>query len=112
MTFDWQKTGIYKRFIDELSDYCSTHPSIEKLMLFGSRARGDFQQTSDIDLAIYTRNATHTEQHLIEQTIQEMVTPLKIDVVFTDRLTNEQLISNILQEGLVAYEQGEALRKA
>jgi hypothetical protein len=39
-------------------------------------------------------------------------TPLKIDVVFIDRLTKDKLISNIMKDGVVIYEQGEALRKA
>jgi len=41
-----------------------------------------------------------------------MSTPLKIDVVFMDRLKKEKLISNIIKEGVIIYEQGKALREA
>ena len=41
-----------------------------------------------------------------------MSTPLKIDVIFMDRLAKEKLISNIRKEGVVIYEQGKALREA
>lgn len=111
MSYEWQKTGVSERFIHELLQYCSSNSLIEKVVLFGSRARGDHQQTSDIDLAIYTRNATHSQQNLIEFDMKEMSTALKMDIVFTNRLTKEKLISNILKDGMIIYEQGETPRK-
>jgi uncharacterized protein len=41
-----------------------------------------------------------------------MSTPLKIDVLFMDRLTKEQWVLNILRDGRIIYEKGAALRKA
>lgn len=108
----WNATGISKRFISELQSYCSKNDQIEKIFLFGSRARGDYHRSSDIDLAVFTRKISHTQQNLIEQAINQMSTPLKIDVVFMDRLTKEKLIFNIRKEGVVIYEQGKALREA
>ena len=74
----WRSTGISQRFIDELKEYCSQNEKIEKVILFGSRARGDYQKTSDIDLAVVSKQATHSEQNLIEQAIIELSTPLKM----------------------------------
>ena len=48
----WRSTGISQRFIDELKEYCSQNEKIEKVILFGSRARGDYQKTCDMDLAV------------------------------------------------------------
>lgn len=112
MEAHWNATGISKRFISELQNFCLKNDQIEKIVLFGSRARGDYHRTSDIDLAVFTKKCSHTQQNLIEQAIKEMSTPLKIDVVFIDRLTKEKLIFNIRKEGVVVYEQGKALREA
>ena len=101
----WNTTGISKRFINELQSYCSKNHQLEKILLFGSRARGDYHRSSDIDLAVFTKRISHTEQNLIEHAINEMSTPLKIDVVFMDRLKKEKLISNIIKEGVIIYEQ-------
>jgi hypothetical protein len=106
------EAGISKRFMNELQSYCFKNHQIEKVLLFGSRARGDYRRSSDIDLAVFTKGISHTEQNLIEQAINEMPTPLKIDVVFMDRITKEKMISNIIKEGVVIYEQGKALREA
>ncbi|MFC7372418.1 nucleotidyltransferase domain-containing protein [Fictibacillus iocasae] len=108
----WKATGISNRFIGELHDYCIHHKEIEKVILFGSRARGDYHKTSDIDLAVFTRNLSHTQQNLIEESIHELSTLLKIDVLFINRLTKVKLLSNIQREGVIIYEQGEALREA
>ncbi|QQK78153.1 nucleotidyltransferase domain-containing protein [Salicibibacter cibarius] len=75
---------------------------MEKLVLFGSRARGDYRKSSDIDLAVFT-NSSHSQQNLMEQSIYELPTLLKIDVVFMSRLSKEKMISNILKEGAVIY---------
>lgn len=112
MLLDWNSTGISQRFVYELQEFCLKDEHIDKVILFGSRARGDYRRTSDIDLAMYTCDSSHSQQNLIEQSIQEMSTPLKIDVLFMDRLTKEQLVSNILRDGRIIYEKGTALRKA
>ncbi|MBE3568904.1 MAG: nucleotidyltransferase domain-containing protein [Bacillales bacterium] len=98
--------------MDDLLAYCLSNPVIQKVVLFGSRARGDYRKTSDIDLVIYTNNATCSQQNWIEYQIQEMPTLLKIDILFMDRVSKEKLIANIEKDGMVVYERGKTLRKA
>lgn len=112
MEAQWNATGIFQRFISELQNFCLKNDQIEKNVLFGSRSKGDYHRSSDIDLAVFTKNCSHTQQNLIEQAIKEMSTPLKIDVVFIDRLNKGKLIFNIREEGVIVYEQGKALREA
>lgn len=112
MEAHWNSTGISKRFVDELQSHCARNNQVEKIILFGSRARGDYHRSSDIDLAVSTINSSHSKQNLIEQSIYELPTPLKIDVIFMSRLTKEKLILNIKKEGVVIYEQGKAFREA
>lgn len=107
-----EQNNVPERFLTELTNYCSNNNKIEKVLLFGSRARGDFQFNSDIDLALYTTDITHSDQNMIEYMIQEIPTPLKIDIVFMDRLLKEELIKNIKRDGVILYEQGKAVRKA
>ncbi|MCJ7840029.1 nucleotidyltransferase domain-containing protein [Lederbergia sp. NSJ-179] len=100
------EVNVPQRFLDELLAYCLMDKRIEKVILYGSRARGDFNTTSDIDLAIYTaKNVSHTKQNIIEANIQEMPTHLKMDIVFVDRLKKAELLANIQREGVVLYEQ-------
>lgn len=98
-----------ERFLSELTNYCVTDPSIEKIVLFGSRARGDFNKRSDIDIALYTTNITSSEQNMIEDKILSIPTHLKIDIVFFDRLTKDKLVNNIERNGVILYERTEAV---
>ena len=44
-------TGINPKVIREIRDIAEQY-GIKKVLLFGSRARGDFKRTSDIDIAV------------------------------------------------------------
>ena len=49
-------TGIRPEVIEEIRNLAQKY-DIEKVILFGSRARGDFRRTSDIDIAVTTYNS-------------------------------------------------------
>lgn len=93
------KTGIKQVVLDELISIAERY-HIEKLILFGSRARGDFRRTSDIDLAVsggdFARFALDVEE--------ETSTLLKYDFVDLDRNIQEELLKSIEKEGVVIYE--------
>ena len=46
--------GLPQRTIDELITYFKSKPFIEKVCILGSRAKGNYTNGSDIDLAIWT----------------------------------------------------------
>ena len=79
--------------------------SIEKIILFGSRARGDYTKTSDYDIAIFKSNITPLEKALFNNNIEELNTLKKIDVVFVDENLTDGFINNIKREGVIIYEQ-------
>ena len=93
------KTGIKPVVLAELISIAERY-HIEKLILFGSRASGDFRRTSDIDLAVsggdFARFALDVEE--------ETSTLLKYDFVDLDRNIQEELLKSIEKEGVVIYE--------
>ena len=93
------KTGIKPVVLAELISIAERY-HIEKLILFGSRARGDFRRTSDIDLAVsggdFARFALDVEE--------ETSTLLKYDLEDLDRNIQEELLKSIQKEAIVIYE--------
>jgi len=79
--------------------------NIEKIMLFGSRARGDNSNLSDYDIAVFSDNFTSTNKALFSSEIEEIETLKKIDLVFVNDKLDEQLIKNITKEGILIHEQ-------
>lgn len=78
---------------------------IEKVILFGSRARGDHSKTSDYDIAILGKDISLADQALLREAIEEINTLKKLDVVFIDENLEDELVENIRKEGVVIYEQ-------
>ena len=78
---------------------------IEKVVLFGSRARGDNSRVSDYDIAIFGNELSPIDKALFSFDIEEISTLKKIDIVFIDESLDDELIRNITKEGVVIYEQ-------
>ena len=76
---------------------------IQKIVLFGSRARGTNSPKSDIDLAIFCSPEFKKMGHLACD-IDDLDTLLKIDTVFINEDTDKKLMQNIGKEGVIIYE--------
>ena len=90
------------KVISGLKDIAEKYP-ISKIVLFGSRARGDNNPKSDIDIAIYHTEELKTKGRLVSD-IDDLETLLKIDIIFINQDTDEKLILKIQGEGVVIYE--------
>lgn len=73
---------------------------IEKVILFGSRARGDHRETSDIDLAVSGGDVTGFRLAVDD----EVRTLLMFDVVNLDEAVQKPLLQSIESEGIILYE--------
>ena len=74
--------------------------NIRKILLFGSRARGDNSRTSDIDLAISGGNTAS----FLADIEEEIPTLLMFDVVDTGHPVQGELLEAIEREGRLLYE--------
>jgi predicted nucleotidyltransferase len=93
-----------RSLIEELAGRLACHPAVERVWLFGSRARGDDFQRSDIDLAIEAPAMSHDDWLRIKLDFaDEAPTLLLIDLVRLEEAP-EILREQILEEGIVVYE--------
>lgn len=93
------ETGIKTRVIEEIRVLARKH-NIEKVILFGSRARGDYQRASDIDLAVKGGSITEFALDVEEETS----TLLKFDVIDLSLPLQEKFLDSICREGVIIYE--------
>ncbi len=77
---------------------------IEKVILFGSRARGDNSPVSDYDIAVYASSISDMDKTLFYHDIDEIETLKKIDLVFIDDEADEGLVESINKDGVIIYE--------
>ena len=94
--------GLPERTIQELLDYFSNKEDIEKVLIFGSRAKGTCRTGSDIDFAIFTDD--HNDFHRISGELDELPTPYKFDVIDYKTLTHEGMKKSIDNDGQIFYQ--------
>jgi len=93
--------GLPDRTVNELLEYFKSKPEIEKVMIYGSRAKGTFRNGSDIDFAIWTDDDANSYKILWE--LEELPTPYKFDVTNYNTLTHEGMKQSIDTDGKLFY---------
>lgn len=73
---------------------------IDRVILFGSRARGDNRERSDIDLAVSGGKVAEFSLDVED----DVWTLLSFDVVNLDGAVQPELLKNINRDGVVIYE--------
>ena len=91
MMWDW---GISEAVMREITEIAKRN-QIQEIILFGSRARGDYNRTSDIDLAVTGGNISGFAVSIEEETS----TLLEYDIVDLDKPVSEELLKSIRDEG-------------
>lgn len=100
---------LEEKLKNELQLIFSKYKEIEKVLLFGSRARQDNRYNSDVDICLFGKNITHLIQAKVSMDIDEINTPLSFDILNFNELNKKELIDNILREGIDIYN-GEKIR--
>jgi len=69
--------------LEELKEFLREFFKDEKVevYLFGSRARGDFSEFSDVDIAIYSEKDISDKLSLLSEILEESNLPFKVDLV-------------------------------
>jgi len=94
-----EQSGIKPIVLQEIVELAIKY-DVEKVILFGSRARGDFRRTSDIDLAVTGGDVPRFALDVDEETS----TLLKYDIVDLNATVQPELRESIEREGKVLYE--------
>ncbi len=92
-------TGIKAQVLEEIRELARKY-DMDRVILFGSRARGDYKRTSDIDLAVEGGDFARFALDVDEETS----TLLMYDIVDLSRPVQTELLEAIRREGKVIYE--------
>ena len=93
---DTAMKDIYRQIVSLAQKYRAS-----RIVLFGSRARGDFRPTSDIDIAVYGMPQENRPGFWMEA--EELPTLLKLDIVHVEPGMDQGFLTNIEKEGIILY---------
>ncbi len=98
------KFGITGKSFDMILKVLSSCVEIERAMIFGSRAVGNYRKGSDIDLAIYGKKITSNLVNDISVKLnEELPLPYYFDIVHYESLDHENLKKHINTHGKLFY---------
>ena len=90
------------KVLNHIKQVALNYKNINKIILFGSRARGDNTDKSDYDIAVFSNNMDISEQNRFLDDIDNIETLNKIDVVFIkEKHINTELYKNIINDGVI-----------
>jgi nucleotidyltransferase substrate binding protein (TIGR01987 family) len=87
-------TGIYQAIAS-----IGRRLGADRVVLYGSRARGDCRARSDIDIAVFGADASTKSDFL--DALEELPTLLDFDLVYVTRTTDQALLDNINRDGVL-----------
>ena len=95
--------GLKEATITAIQNIFAEHLKIQKAILYGSRAKGNFRDGSDIDLSLVGDDLDLTELLKIENELDDLLLPYKIDLSLFHRIENQDLIDHINRIGIVFF---------
>ena len=96
--------GLNDDTIKKINQVFSNYSIISKALLYGSRAKGNYKNGSDIDLCLVGTAIDIKQLHTIELELDDLLLPYQIDLSVYDKINNYELKEHIDRIGIVFYE--------
>lgn len=98
------KFGLSEGVIEKIMGVFRRFPAIEKAILYGSRAKGNYKPGSDIDLSLEGAGLTPDMRASIASALDDLLLPYTVDLSLLASLNHSELREHIERVGMVFYE--------
>ncbi|MEL3957008.1 nucleotidyltransferase domain-containing protein [Caldifermentibacillus hisashii] len=100
--------GLLEKDMDYILKALKQFDEIDRAILYGSRAMGNYKKGSDVDIAIQSEKVTEKTIFELDDLLNEVYPlPYFFDIVHFEKLTNQNLIDHIEKNGKVLYVRNE-----
>lgn len=96
--------GLKQETIENIKQVFVTFSEIEKVILYGSRAKGTSKPASDIDLIFVGKKLDIKLLHEISLELDDLFLPYIFDISLYQEITNEDLLDHLNRVGKLFYE--------
>ena len=95
--------GLSDRSYKELTQIVASIPEIEKAIIYGSRARGDYWHASDIDLSLRGKGLTRHSLRVLNDKLYESHIPYFFDTNIYSEIRNPTFKANVDRDGKLFF---------
>ena len=96
--------GLPAATVAKIHGVLSRHAEVERAILYGSRAKGNFKPGSDIDLTLTGSGLDERIRGRIDEELDDLLLPYEFDLSLFADLAHPELIDHIRRVGVVFYE--------
>ena len=97
------KFGLKDEILDKICSIFQKFSLIERALIYGSRAKGNFRASSDIDIVLIGKELRLKDLYKIENLIDELLLPYSFDISLYHQIDNIDLINHIDRVGVKLY---------
>ena len=98
------KYGLNDSTIEKIQHVLETFSEIDKVVLYGSRAKGNYRAGSDIDLTLFGAELNQQSCSTIAEALDDLLLPYTIDLSVFDQLKHPALEAHIERVGKMFYQ--------
>lgn len=96
----YRNSGLDLNVIKQLHNVLSHYPEIQTATLYGSRAKGSFTPSSDIDLCLTAPDLTYSQFIKVSTELDDLLLPYSIDLSLLHHIENKELLEHIERVGI------------
>ena len=96
--------GLKDKELDDLGSVFASNERIDRVVLYGSRAKGNYKPFSDVDIVLVGDNLSVTDLSRLSLAIDDLLLPYQFDISIYHTLKNKELIDHIQRRGITIYE--------
>jgi len=97
------KYGLEKKDIINIKNVFSKYKEVEEVLIYGSRAKGNYRPGSDIDLTLKNKQINLKILNKISNSLDDLFLPYIFDLSIYHQIKNNSLIDHIHRVGKVFY---------
>lgn len=96
--------GLKDHILEKIRNVFSKYEQVEKVLIYGSRAKGNYKPGSDIDLTFIGEGLNRRILNNIDDDIDDLLLPYSFDLSILKEVTNLDFLAHVNRVGILFYE--------
>lgn len=98
--------GLPDTALRQMRETLASCANVERAIIYGSRAKGNYRDNSDIDLTLEGKQLSSRDLATLEAQLDDLLLPWQMDLSDKKTLHNAHLLAEIERHGKIFFERG------